>query len=157
MPKKKRETLVEKHRRQSANKERREIYALTKGMTPIVRRRFLDDRRRERNDLLQQVRERNAKIFERENREREFNEAGKAAGVDFSTFVPADELEYLHIDGTRAVKPSILRHMGDRVINMEILERADRRGPAELDAAARAMAAKFEVDLQEVYTFLLSP
>lgn len=100
-------------------------------------------------------------IAELEARNKELEEAAKEKvrlDVMFSQFVPAASLEYLHRDGTMAISPCILRHLGD--VTDQLIARLDVARAKEIeeyDAECRIIADEFGVEVREVYTLGESP
>lgn len=66
--------------------------------------------------------------------------------------------EYLHKDGTLALKPSRARHMG-RITDeiMKGLRKAKKKGENAFDRAARFYAGYFGLAVREIYTLWHSP
>ena len=66
--------------------------------------------------------------------------------------------ELLHRDGTIALKPSRLRHLGQETnVLLKILKKAMKKGEQEFTLAANLIATQYEVAVREVYTLWYSP
>jgi hypothetical protein len=79
---------------------------------------------------------------------------------DFDTrdWVYASDLEYVRMDGTLAVEPTLLRRMGKLTEHLtQKLKAAQKQGEATLAMQVKIFAEHLQIDAREFYTLLMSP
>ena len=76
-----------------------------------------------------------------------------------ATFVHAVDPEWLRADQSVALYPSKIRTFTDNTKEQltDMYEVAESKGPDEVERLARWISDEFEVAIQEVYTFFMSP